>query len=192
MRIEIVLFIITGLIVANIYTEGKYLKNIYAFKKYYKMAGVILGSLFLYFLIRKNPMRTKEILTVGNDYVKYLPLDKDTNSFISPILDFTSKHNWSGIGGDSHPVVQMPQQQQTKHNIIPSGGKTTKRSVSETKKRFVAARGDWKCGHCNQKLSAYYEIDHIIALHEGGSNSVENLVGLCRECHAKKTGSSFL
>lgn len=190
MRIEIVLFIITCLIVANIYTEGKIIKNIYSFKKYYKIAGVILGSLFIYFLIRKNPMRTKELLTAGNEYVKYLPLDKDTNSFISPILDFTSKHNWSGIGGEQYPVVEMPQQ--IKPNIIPSGGKTTKRSVSETKKKFVASRQGWKCGHCKSTLSHTFEIDHIIGLHEGGSNNIDNLTALCRECHSVKTASSFL
>ena len=190
MRIEIVLIIITGLIVANIYTEGKIIKNLYSFKKYYKIAGVILSSLFLYFLIRKNPMKTKELLTAGNEYVKFLPLEKNTSDFISPILDFTTKQNWGNVGGEHHPVVQMPPQNNS--NIIRSGGKTTKRSVSDTKKKFVAARGGWKCGHCKNMLSAYYEIDHIIALHEGGSNNIDNLISLCRECHAIKTGSSFL
>lgn len=189
MRIEIVLFVITGLIVANIYTEGKIVKNLYSFKKYYKMIGVILGSLFIYFIIRKNPMRTKELLTAGNSYVKYLPLDKDTKDYISPILDFTTKQNFFDIGGD-HPVVEMPQQ--TKSNIIPSGGKTTKRSVSETKKKFIASRGGWKCSGCSQILNHTYEIDHIISLENGGSNSVENLTALCRSCHGLKTASSFL
>ena len=190
MRIEIILFIITGLIVANIYTEGKYLKHIYTFKKYYKMIGVILGSLFLYFIIRKNPMRTKELLTAGNDYIKYLPLDRDTKDYISPILDFTTKQNWGGIGGD-HPVVPMPQQQ-TNSNIIQSGGKTTKRSVSETKKKFCASRQGWKCSGCSQILNHTYEIDHIISLENGGSNNIDNLTALCRNCHGVKTASSFL
>ena len=190
MRIEIILFIITGLIVANIYTEGKYLKHIYTFKKYYKMIGVILGSLFLYFIIRKNPMRTKELLTAGNDYIKYLPLDRDTKDYISPILDFTTKQNWGGIGGD-HPVVPMPQQQ-TNPSIIRSGGNITKRSVSETKKKFVSARQQWKCGHCKEQLNHTFEVDHIIGLHEGGSNNIDNLISLCRNCHGLKTSNSFL
>ena len=191
MRIEIVLFIITGIIVANIYTEGKYIKNIYAFKKYYKMAGVILGSLFLYFLIRRNPMKTKELLETGNSYVKYLPLDKNTTDFISPILDFTTKHNWGNVGGN-HPVVPMPQQTNIHNNIIPSGGKTTKRSVSETKKKFCASRQGWKCSGCSQILNHTYEIDHIISLENGGSNNIDNLTALCRNCHGVKTASSFL
>lgn len=190
MRIEIVLFIITGLIVANIYTEGKYIKNIYAFKKYYKMLGVILGSLFLYFLIRKNPMKTKELLSTTSDYLRHLPLDRDTKDYISPILDFTSKHNWTGIGGEQHPVIQMPQQ--TNPNIQQSGGKNIKRSVSETKKKFISSRQGWRCGHCKEILNHTYEIDHIIALNEGGSNNIDNLISLCRNCHGIKTSSSFL
>jgi hypothetical protein len=190
MRIEIVLFIITSLIVANIYTEGKIIKNLYSFKKYYKMIGVILGSLFLYFLIRKNPMRTKELLTAGNEYVKYLPLEKNTSDFISPILDFTTKQNWGTIGGEQHPTVHLPAQNNP--NILKSGGKTTKRSVSETKKKFISSRQGWKCGHCKEQLNHTYEIDHIIGLHEGGSNNIDNLISLCRNCHGIKTSSSFL
>ncbi len=189
MRIEIVLFIITGLIVANIYTEGKYIKNIYAFKKYYKMIGVILSSLFLYFLIRKNPMKTKELLTVGNDYIKHLPLDKNTSDFITPILDFTTKQDWGNIGGENHTVKQMSQ---NNSNIQQSGGKTTKRSVSETKKKFISSRQNWKCGHCKAQLSHTYEVDHIIGLHEGGSNNIDNLISLCRNCHGEKTSLSHL
>jgi 5-methylcytosine-specific restriction endonuclease McrA len=63
----------------------------------------------------------------------------------------------------------------------------TKRSVSETKKKFVAAQQSWKCGHCDRQLPAWYEVDHIVRLEHGGSNNVDNLVALCRDCHGKKT-----
>ena len=33
----------------------------------------------------------------------------------------------------------------------------------------------------------HLEIDHKIRLENGGSNEVENLVALCRECHGGKT-----
>ena len=64
--------------------------------------------------------------------------------------------------------------------------------MGETKKRYVASSQDWCCGHCKNKLSYTYEIDHNIALKDGGDNSVENLIALCRECHGKKTAQSFL
>jgi len=30
-------------------------------------------------------------------------------------------------------------------------------------------------------------VDHIVRLEYGGSNHVDNLVAMCRECHGKKT-----
>ena len=68
-----------------------------------------------------------------------------------------------------------------------AGGKATKRSVSETKKKYVASMQDWKCGDCREKLNAWFEVDHVHRLEYGGSNEVNNLVALCRNCHGKKT-----
>jgi 5-methylcytosine-specific restriction endonuclease McrA len=36
-------------------------------------------------------------------------------------------------------------------------------------------------------LSACFEIDHVIRLDRGGTNEIDNLVALCRECHGQKT-----
>mgnify|MGYP000896092553 CR=1 FL=1 len=54
MRIEIVIFIVTSLLIANLYTDGKYLKLIFKFKKYYQMIGIAIGGLIFYYLIKKN------------------------------------------------------------------------------------------------------------------------------------------
>lgn len=64
--------------------------------------------------------------------------------------------------------------------------KPTKRCVSETKKKFVAAAQGWNCGSCKKQLPAWFEVDHKIRLEQGGSNHVDNLVALCRDCHGKK------
>ena len=72
MRFEILLIIITGLIIANIYTEGKMVKLLYSWKKYYQMAGVLFGAFAIYWLIKKNPAQAGQILSASNDYVKYL------------------------------------------------------------------------------------------------------------------------
>ena len=77
------------------------------------------------------------------------------------------------------------------HNII-GGGRATKRSVSETKKKFVASKQQWKCNKCGTMLDATFEIDHIVDLQYGGSNEVSNLVALCRNCHGTKTMQKFL
>jgi 5-methylcytosine-specific restriction endonuclease McrA len=73
------------------------------------------------------------------------------------------------------------------NRVMNSGKKSTKRSVSETKKKFVAARQNWKCNDCKNQLSAWFEVDHTVRLEYGGSNHIDNLVALCRECHGKKT-----
>lgn len=190
MRFEIIIFIIAGLIIANIYTEGKYLKLAFKWKKYYQMAGVAFAAFMVYILIKKNPLRAKQILSTSNDYIKYLPIDKNTSDMISPILDFTSKHSFADSHmGDQHGYQNVPYQQQSvaETRIVNSGKKSTKRSVSETKKKFVASSQDWKCGDCKKQLNAWFEVDHVVRLENGGSNHVDNLVALCRECHGKKT-----
>ena len=196
MRFEIILFIITGFIIANIYSDGKYLKIALSWKKYYQMAGVAIGALMIYWLIKKNPLQARTMLSASNEYIKYLPVDKDTSSILSPILDFTTKQNilndqyWGSNhqhgGGYNYPIVPM-KQQAAQARMMASGKKGTKRSVSETKKKFVASGQNWKCGDCGSQLTAWFEVDHKVRLEYGGSNEVNNLVALCRECHGKKT-----
>jgi hypothetical protein len=205
MRLEIVLFLLVGFIMANIYTDGKYLKRLLSYKKYYQMAGVAFGGLVLYWLLKKNPRGAHEMIRTSNEYLKHLPIDSNAAGIISPILDFTTKqemvHNGGG-GGYGHGTNSLynifardpmaPPTRQAEMKLMNSGGmangvKKTKRSVSETKKKFVASRQNWKCGDCQQQLSAWFEVDHKVRLEYGGSNHIDNLVALCRECHGKKT-----
>ena len=195
MRIEIIIFLITAGLIANLYTEGKYVKMAMANKKYYQMAGIAVGGLVVYWLLKKNPLDAGKMIIASNEYLKYLPIDKNTSSMISPILDFTAKQNMN-LDQDnypvSHPIIPIQSTDQYERKIMRSGlneqstGKT-KRSVSETKKKFVAARQGWKCGDCQDQLNAWFEVDHKIRLEYGGSNHVDNLVALCRDCHGKKT-----
>ena len=190
MRFELIIFVIAAFLIANIYTDGKYMRLLLSWKKYYQMAGIAIGAFVIYWLLKKNPARAREMLTTTNDYLKYMPVDKNTSSFISPILDFTTKQNvlndqYLSNGGYNHPIVSM--QQKNVNTIITSGKTGTKRSVSETKKKFVAASQGWKCGDCQKQLPAWFEVDHHIRLEHGGSNHIDNLVALCRDCHGKKT-----
>jgi hypothetical protein len=187
MRIEILLFLIAGAIVANIYTDGKYLKQLMTYKKYYQMGGVIVGALFLYWLVRKNPASTKELILSSNEYIKYLPVDKNVTSFIEPLIDFTTKQSYANDGYKEAgiPILAMGQR-------MGGGGSTPetgkfKRSVSESKKKYIAAKQGWKCRECSQILPATYEVDHITRLQHGGSNELDNLQALCPSCHRNKT-----
>ena len=192
MRFEIVIFLITGFVIGNIYTDGKYVKLALSWKKYYQMIGVGFLGLTLCWLLRKNPSRAKSMIMSSNEYLKYLPVDKNTTSFISPILDFTSKQNFNdGIGSEGSSGgggSWFGNNENSQNNrILQSGKNGTKRSVSETKKKFVASSQNWECGDCRKKLPAWFEVDHTIRLENGGSNNVDNLVALCRDCHGKKT-----
>ena len=177
MRIEIAIILVSSFLIMNIYTEGKFLQKALSYKKYYQIGGIIVGAFFVYYLIKKNPLKAREIVMASNEYIKYLPIDKNTTDILSPILDFTSKGNF--YKDVNHPIVSIQQGaiNSTKY----------KRSVSETKKKFVAARQNWKCNNCHQQLKASFEVDHIVRLENGGSNHVDNLVALCRECHGEKT-----
>ena len=190
MRIELIIMLIAGFLMANVYTDGKYMKLALSYKKYYQMAGIGFGALMLYWLIKKNPLQAREIVSASNEYIKYLPVDKNTTSFISPILDFTTKQNYAGnpnfYNNTRHPILPM-QQNHGESKMMQSGRGSTKRSVSETKKKFVASSQNWKCGDCGNQLTAWFEVDHKIRLEYGGDNHINNLVALCRECHGKKT-----
>jgi TolA-binding protein len=67
-----------------------------------------------------------------------------------------------------------------------------RRRVSQALKKQVACDQDWKCHTCMQKLPSCYEVDHVRALWQGGSNDRENLRALCRNCHGNKTQSEAL
>lgn len=177
MRIELYFLIITSLIIYNIHTDGKYLKTLMSWQKYYKMAGVTFAAYLLYWLIKKDPTNASNIMKASNEYLKYMPVDKDAKNIISPFLNFTDNSN---MGGNDRNL-------QSENTILRSGKKGTKRSVSETKKKYVASNQGWVCGDCQKQLTAWFEVDHKIRLEYGGSNHVNNLVALCRECHGKKT-----
>ena len=209
MRFELILIIITLFLIGNIYTEGRLLKKVLSWRKYYQMIGIALGALFIYWLFKKNPNDASRIIGTANEYIKYMPIDSQTAGFITPILDFTQKQNFFGDsqflhadGTNGSRIISMessaPYQSHRETRILQSGagasntgtnGNITrvKRSVSETKKKFVASRQNWKCGDCRQQLNAWFEVDHKTRLENGGSNHVDNLLALCRECHGKKT-----
>lgn len=188
MRSELIIFGITAFLMANIYTDGKYWKLLQSNQKYYKMGAIALAGIVMYVLIKKFPSRAADIIRSSDEYLKYMPVDKETMGLINPILDFTTKQNMFNDRG-AMPILSM---NKSVERVTSSGLKSdaltkTKRSVSETKKKFVASRQNWKCGDCGEQLSAWFEVDHKIRLEYGGSNHVDNLVALCRECHGRKT-----
>jgi hypothetical protein len=193
MKLELFVFGITAFLIFNTYYDGKYLKVFHSWQKEIKMSTFAFVGLSLYIFLKKNPGQTQSMLSHANDIIRYMPISRSSADMLTPFLDFANKKSLFQEG-DNFNLAQQPQQPQSAKEaqmaarLMASGrNNATKRSVSETKKKFVAAQQSWKCGHCDRQLPAWYEVDHIVRLEHGGSNNVDNLVALCRDCHGKKT-----
>jgi len=199
MRLEIFILGITAFFIYNAYHDGKYTKMLLVFKKYYKMIFYALLGVGIYVLLKRNPAQGRNMLLYANNVVKFLPIDKSSMDMLSPVFDFTNSNSNSDPNSDPNSGGSfmgslnniLPQNMNNNSNserrLLGSGKVGTKRSVSETKKKYVAAQQNWKCGDCGEQLNAWFEVDHKIRLEHGGGNDVQNLVALCRECHGKKT-----
>jgi 5-methylcytosine-specific restriction endonuclease McrA len=104
----------------------------------------------------------------------------------------SSPHRTGGDGdkttfGYNAARLSSPSPSEALYSFSEPPQRRVKRSVSETKKKYVAARQNWTCAECGTMLTAWFEVDHVKRLEHGGSNDATNLVALCRECHGKKT-----
>ena len=187
MRLEIFVLGLTAFFVYNAYMDGKYTKMLLSFKKYYRMIFYVLLGVGIYLMLKRNPSQGRNMLLYANNVVKLMPIDKSSLDMLSPIIDFTSKNETDEAGfTESFNGISSPGFC-GERRITSSGKNGTKRSVSETKKKYVASNQNWKCGNCKSQLDHTFEIDHKVRLEYGGGNDVQNLIALCRNCHGRKT-----
>ena len=123
MKLELMIFGITGFLIVNTYYDGKYTKMLQIGQKYFKMIMFGFVGLSLYIFIKKHPNESKGMLSHANDIIRYMPIDKTTTDIITPFFDLRNIHQ------------RMTQTPQTKR-MLNSGKNTTKRSVGETKKKI--------------------------------------------------------
>jgi 5-methylcytosine-specific restriction protein A len=213
-KTEYIVFIITAVLIVNTYYDGHLIKIFQSNQKWIKMATFGFVGLSLFMFLRRNPENSRQLFYHANDIIKYMPISKGTADMITPFFDMTGRsagvpppHDGGAMSGAmssavgthaAQPIAQPsfggghPGMSAAEKRVLNSGKGSSKRSVSETKKKYVAAQQGWKCGDCQRQLPAWFEVDHVIALEHGGSNHVDNLVALCRDCHGKKTAMSFL
>ena len=214
-KTEYIVFIITAVLIINTYYDGQPLKMFQSNQKWIKMATFGFIGLSLFLFLRRNPENSRQLFFHANDIIKYMPISKGTADMITPFFDMTGRppgvpppHDGGAMGGamssamggsntgshSAQPIARPSFGGATpaEKRLLNSGKNSSKRSVSETKKKYVAAQQGWKCGDCQRQLPAWFEVDHVIALEHGGSNHIDNLVALCRDCHGKKTAMSFL
>lgn len=200
MKGEIVVLFITLFFIVNAYKDNKYTKQLKSLKKYYNILLIGFGGLSFYLFMKKHPARAFSGIGAARELLKSLPVDNNAGYLFDPIfnntnIDFSNyesnslKQNTNWNNNNQRPITSFVGSLNN-HNQIDktaNSAKTTKRSVSETKKKYVASQQNWKCGHCQNQLNAWFEVDHKHSLETGGTNHVSNLVALCRECHGKKT-----
>jgi hypothetical protein len=220
-KAEYIVFIVAAFLIVNTYYDGHLMKMFQSNQKWMKMAMFAFAGLSLFLFLRRNPENSRQLMYHANDIIKYMPISKGTADMITPFFDMTggpSPNDGGAMGGQTSgasgsaigramssamgvrtaPNIAQPSMgggggsNASERRILNSGKGSSKRSVSETKKKYVAAQQGWKCGDCQRQLPAWFEVDHVIALEHGGSNHVDNLVALCRDCHGKKTAMSFL
>jgi 5-methylcytosine-specific restriction endonuclease McrA len=85
-------------------------------------------------------------------------------------------------------LIKKKQTRTLMARATPASRTRTKRVKIPTGIRLrLAASQEWTCNICGKLLSAAFDVDHIVALENGGSNFISNLQALCRACHASKT-----
>ena len=176
MSIQFWIIVICALSLYNIYYETNIFKYFQNYKKYYKMGIVLVFGLGAMKILNSSSKISYENMQTLNLFIYILPMDKNSKDMLTP---FFSNHD------TNTPMRSVQTLQQ-------SGKKSNKRCVSETKKKYVASLQNWKCNKCHDQLSAWYEVDHKLRLEYGGTNELDNLEALCRECHGRKTAMENL
>ena len=180
MKLELIALLITGLAMADVYYDQKYTKIIMSWTKYARIGAIGFAGITAYSIMRKSPRQTQSLLVSAGDLFRHMPVDRQTAKLFSPFLP------------DAAVPAASEQRILSSGSKPPPPGGTVKRSVSESKKKYVAASQNWKCQKCQAMLAATYEVDHVVDLQYGGTNDVGNLVALCRNCHGEKTMSRHL
>ena len=163
---QFTILLITGGLIYNTYYDNFIVNNFKQYTKYYKIGLIAVMSIGILIIMNRNPAESWTLMNSVKQYINVVPIDRNAKDMIQPFLS------------KSDPSSQR---------IETSGKTSSKRSVSETKKKYVAAHQNWKCQKCRQQLTAWFEVDHVKRLDQGGTNDINNLVALCRNCHGEKT-----
>ena len=198
---DIIYIIIPILVlIINEYCKNKifsFFQNSFYYSKY-----ILLAIPFI--LIYINPDILKKLLIVFKD-IDNKPIYQNINDLMINYFDkkksnkmkmnvpynntsyYRNVPNYNRQHNMQQPNMQQPNMQQNNNRFLNNPNRRVKRNVSESKKKYIASNQKWRCAHCQTLLDNTYEVDHIIALYRGGTNELNNLEALCRNCHGKKT-----
>ena len=173
------------------------------YDKVYKIAGILFIGYIIYIsLTSSSSSKMQYLLKNVNNTMQYVPIDKSYKSMWGNVFNIGNTL-FPPMSASQNSIVNPVKSVRTplfpNSTLVPTptppiipkmsgnSGNNTKRSVSETKKKIVASKQQWQCGDCKNTLNAWFEVDHKHSLQFGGTNDIDNLIALCRECHGKKT-----
>jgi len=85
-----------------------------------------------------------------------------------------------------HPSRRVSPRQHFKTNSDDMAYMLRKR-LTAARQRIVACRTNYTCYICHELAPPCWQFDHVIPLHLGGTNAMDNFALVCPNCHAMKT-----
>ena len=205
MKLELLIIAVTLFFIVNTYLDGKLFQFMKQGKKYYQYSILCICRSMHLSNVKKESASSARSMQKRQSICKNICQSiSNTQDMLMPIIDFTKssldtvQQGNTNLGDSNNNYLNNYQNLTPNQRRVLSSGTTsalsgkTKRSVSETKKKYVASEQNWRCKHCSIKLPAWFEVDHVVKLEYGGSNSIDNLEALCRDCHGKKTAMENL
>ena len=203
MRYELWILLIAGVIAYDTYTDGQISGPLLYYTKYSKLAAIIAIAVIFIYAIKKISAGASAVAnndvalaTIGSSIygaarsISQIPSSAHSNNNNSNMGSFgasTANMLYNGITS-SIPSISSAASAASVVTGVANHTKR-KRSVSESRKKFVAANQQWRGEGCSNMLDHTFEIDHRVRLEYGGSNEPDNLVAMCRNCHGKKTAA---
>jgi len=166
---------------ADVLTGGDLQRKIYTFKRYGQAAMIALVGLGVLLLVNRPGTDNMSMVHTATGVVSSMP-SSATTQLIQSGLGMLG-----GGGSMQEGRGRWTGSVDSNRDTGASGTSVAKRSVSGARRNAVAAGQGWQCAHCGDTLEATYEVDHVVELQDGGTNEIDNLTALCRNCHGRKT-----
>jgi hypothetical protein len=81
---------------------------------------------------------------------------------------------------------QLPPHTTNPINTARAGLPLRRAKPSARERKGYRIRGDERCALCCDPLAALFHVDHVLALHNGGTNDPSNLAPTCPSCNQRK------
>jgi 5-methylcytosine-specific restriction endonuclease McrA len=85
-------------------------------------------------------------------------------------------------------MVKIETKKNNANRRAKAAGNNDRITLSELLQSYF--RSGQKCSWCGKTDTQTMEVDHIIPLSKGGTNTIENMVWACRSCNSKKSASN--